>query len=393
MTITGPTTLPANPPPAIGRAEFVQRLARAREAMEAAGLAALFLTERSNYYYFTGHRSAQYEHKMRPMGIVLPLEGQPAAVVYSRDLSAIQKASGWGQVRSYVDVPFPVEMLGEMLQAAGLDRPGVKIGAELGTNERLGIPVSDFQRLQRELLPRAEFVDAAPLLRELKIRKSPLELELIRHACAISQAGFELTCQRVRPGMTVRDVGRTLTIAMLELGADLTHPGKINQAYPPDYVYQKGDVLWCDYGAIYRGYNADIARRAVFGKPTDEQRRQHELIWGICSALIEAVKPGIPASDIARLCNEHLRRAGYPELVGPKRVGHSIGLDPSEPPSLSLADDTILEPGMVVTPEPRIDLTPTERLHVEEDIVVSADSPDGHEWLSGGGAELQMIEA
>lgn len=392
MTVTAPATPLPDPPPAVGRDELEQRLARAREAMNTAGLSALFLTERSNYYYFSGHRSAQYEHKMRPMGIVLPLEGEPAAVVYSRDVSAIQKSSGWSQVKSYVDVPFPVEMLGQMLVSAGLSEPGTKIGAELGTNERLGLPVADFQRIQREFLPRAELVDAAPLLRELKIRKSPFELVLIRHACAISQGGWELTCQRVRPGMTVRQVGQTLTIAMLELGADLTHPGKINQAYPPDYVYQKGDVLWCDYGAIYRGYNADIARRAVFGKPSDEQRGQHELIWGICFALIEAVKPGIRASDIARLCNEHLRRAGHSELVGPKRVGHGIGLEPSEPPSLSLADDTVLEPSMVVTPEPRIDLTATERLHVEEDIVVSADSPDGHEWLSRGGVDLGVIE-
>lgn len=386
-------TATPTPPPAVDQAELGQRLARARTAMDSAGLDALFLTERSNYYYFTGHRSAQYEHKMRPMGIVLPLRGEPAAVVYSRDLAAIQKSAGWDQVQSYVDVPFPVEMLGEMLRSVGLDRSGTKIGAELGTNERLALPVADFRWLQTELLPGAEFVDAAPLLRELKIRKSPLELALLRHACWISQAAWERTCERLRPGVTARRVAETLTIAMLELGADLTHPGKINQAFPLDHAYREGDALWCDYGAIYRGYNADIARRAVFGRPTDEQRRQHELIWGIATTCIDAVKPGVRASDIARVCNEQLRRAGHPELVGPKRVGHGIGLEPSEPPSLSLADDTVLAPGMVVTPEPRIDLSKTERLHVEEDILVSADSPDGHEWLSRGGAELQVIEA
>jgi len=360
--------------------------------MDQAGLDALLLTERSNFYYFSGHRSAQYEHKMRPLGIVLPLTGEPAAVVYRNDLAAVQKSSGWQRVESYVDVPFPLEMLGDMLRSAGLDRPGAKIGAELGTNERLGLPVADFLRLQQEFLPGAQFVDAAPLLRELKIRKSPLELALLRHACAISQRAFELTCERVRPGMTVRQVGQVLTIAMLELGADLTHPGKTAQAFPMDYVYQEGDALWLDYGAICRGYNADIARRAIFGKPTDEQLRQHELIWSITTACIDVVKPGARASDVARVCNEQLRKAGYPELVGPKRVGHGIGLEPSEPPSLSLADDTLFEPGMVVTPEPRIDLSRTERLHVEEDVVVSAESPDGHEWLSRGAAELRSIE-
>jgi Xaa-Pro aminopeptidase len=389
MTTTIPTYPALGPlPPAIDHLELSQRLDRARRAMDAQGLAGLLVTERSNYYYFTGHRSAQYEHKMRPLAIVLPLVGEPAAVVYSRDVGAVRKSSGWQQVHSYVDVPFPLELVGDMLRSAGLDAPGVKIGAELGTNERLGLPVTDFFRLDREFLPLATFVDAAPLLRELKIRKSALEQAYVRRACAISQAAWERLCDELRPGVTVRQVGQALTIAMLELGADLTHPGKINQAYPPDHVYQAGDALWCDYGAIFRGYNADIARRGVFGTPTHEQHRQHELIWSIARTCIDAVQPGVRASDIARVCNGRLRAAGYPELVGSKRVGHSIGLEPSEPPSLSLADDTVLEPGMIVTPEPRIDLTPSERLHVEEDILVTA---TGNEWLSRGGEELRCI--
>lgn len=379
------------PPPAVDRAEIVGRLERARVLMAEQGLDALFLTDRDNYYYFTGHRSAQYEHKMRPMGIVLPLVGDPAAVVYSRDVAAVSKATGWGSVRSYVDVPFPLELMGEMLAEAGLIGPTMKVGTELGTNERLGLPIADFMRLQTELLQGVQMLDAAPLLRTLKIRKSPLELALIERACAISHLAWERTCEQLRPGVTGRDVAETLTIEMLKLGADLTHPGKINQAFPLDHVYQPGEAVWVDYGAIYRGYNADIARRAIFGPPTDEQKRQHDLIYGICETLIAAVKPGARASDVARVCNEQLQRYGYPLLVGPKRVGHGIGLLPSEPPSLSLADDTVLEPGMVVTPEPRIDLSPTERLHVEEDVVVSADEPAGHRRLSAGGQTLLVI--
>ncbi|MCC6176994.1 MAG: aminopeptidase P family protein [Chloroflexi bacterium] len=380
------------PPPAVAREEIEARLARARAQMETARLDALFLTDRDNYYYFTGHRSAQYEHKMRPTGIALPLKGDPAAVVYSRDLATNQRATGWQNVRSYVDVPFPLELMAEMLKDIGLDRKGARIGCELGTNERLGLPVADLSRLRDEFLPGADFMDAAPILRELKLRKSALELALIRRACAISQLAFERTCQQLQPGVTGRQVAEILTIEMLKLGADLTHPGKINQQYGLDHVYQRGEALWLDYGAIYRGYNADIARRAVFGPPTDEQKRQHDLIYGICTTLIDAVRPGACASDIARICNQQLRASGHPELVGPKRVGHGIGLLPSEPPSLSLADDTVLEPGMVVTPEPRIDLTKTERLHIEEDVVVSADDPSGHEWLSRGGDVLAVID-
>src|ERR671932_139016 len=97
------------PPPALDRSELAARLRRARAGMDRLGLAGLLLTERSNFYYFSGHRSAQYEHKMRPMAILLPLRGEPAAVVYSRDLAAVRTSSGWQMVEAYVDVPFPLE--------------------------------------------------------------------------------------------------------------------------------------------------------------------------------------------------------------------------------------------------------------------------------------------
>src|SRR5918912_604120 len=83
------------PPPAVDRGELAQRLERARALMEAHGLAGLLIIERSNFAYFSGFRSAQYEHKMRPMALVVPLRGEPAAAVYSRDLGPPRRVAGW----------------------------------------------------------------------------------------------------------------------------------------------------------------------------------------------------------------------------------------------------------------------------------------------------------
>jgi Xaa-Pro aminopeptidase len=86
--------------------------------------------------------------------------------------------------------------------------------------------------------------------------------------------------------------------------------------------------------------------------------------------------------------NRVFAKYGYPPLVGSKRVGHGLGLSVAEPPSLGMGDDTILEPGMVLTPEPRFVIASGARIHIEEDIVITE---TGCELLTTGAYDLPEI--
>jgi Xaa-Pro aminopeptidase len=110
----------------------------------------------------------------------------------------------------------------------------------------------------------------------------------------------------------------------------------------------------------------------------------------LVEASLAAVRPGNRASDVARACSATLVDLGMPALTGKKRIGHGLGLNAGEPPSLSLADDTLLVPGMVVCIEPRFFLPTGEKIHVEDVVVVSG---SGYDYISRGATELHVIDS
>src|SRR5919198_4964458 len=120
--------------------EYRDRYRRAQALMEREGLDALVVTEKNNYWYFTGLISYQLDHIQRPQICFLPKSGKPMLVVYGND-KARAKALDWvGEVRAYVDVPFPQEMIADCLKEMELAEG--KLGFELGDDQRLGFPVN-----------------------------------------------------------------------------------------------------------------------------------------------------------------------------------------------------------------------------------------------------------
>jgi Xaa-Pro aminopeptidase len=156
-----------------------------------------------------------------------------------------------------------------------------------------------------------------------------------------------------------------------------------------DAPYEKGQTVWADFGASLQGYQADVARRAVFGPPSAEVRDVQARIADILEAEIAAIRPGRRTCDVAQDVSDALVRAGYPPLGPKKRVGHGLGLSASEVPSIGLSDETLLRPGMVLTPEPRFNLASGEKVHIEDVVVVTE---TGCERLSRGAGTLAVID-
>src|SRR5207245_1162935 len=138
-----------------------------------------------------------------------PKGGKPMLLVYGND-KAKAKALPWvGEVRAYVDVPFPEEMIAGCLKAMGLGE--AKLGFELGDDQRLGIPANYLLRLT-EALPKAQIKDGTAALTEMRLIKSPQEIEFMRKACDISMKAYDRCLPQLRPGMTRREVADKLYI-------------------------------------------------------------------------------------------------------------------------------------------------------------------------------------
>jgi Xaa-Pro aminopeptidase/Xaa-Pro dipeptidase len=261
---------------------------------------------------------------------------------------------------------------------------------EFGANDRLGLAVSQLDVI-RAALPGLRPTDAGALFDALRMIKQPDEIAAIREACRISLAAWARTLPQLGVGMTNADVAGVLGAELCRGGHDFNAPGHVtvgNGVAGRD-GYRAGDVLWADFGATWLGYQADLSRRAVFGPPTDAQLRQHADAVAMLDAMIAAIRPGVRCSDVAAIVDRMLRERGYAPL-GPRRIGHGLGLSSGEPPSLGPMDDTVLQPGMVVTPEPTFALPSGERVHVEEAVVVTE---DGCEKLTDGAATLAVLPA
>ena len=157
--------------------EYSDRYRHAQALMERDRLDALVVSEKNNYWYFSGLISYQLDHIQRPQICILPKTGKPLLLVYGND-KAKAKALPWvGEVRAYTDVPFPEEMIGSCLKEMGLGES--KLGFELGDDQRLGFPVNYLTRLT-EALPKAQIEDGTRALTEMRIIKSPVEIEFMR---------------------------------------------------------------------------------------------------------------------------------------------------------------------------------------------------------------------
>jgi Xaa-Pro aminopeptidase len=368
--------------------EYLDRFERASALMERDGLDALVVSARDNYWYFTGLISYQFDHLMRPQIIVLPKGKKPLVLVYGNERAKAQALPWVDEVRSYVDVPFPQEMISRSIKEMGLGE--ARLGFEMGDNQRLGIPANYLSGLT-EALPKARILDASSALCELRLIKSPLEIDAMRRACDISMRAYERCLPQLHPGVTRREVAERLFITMIGEGANPRTPGFLmlnaSTVYD-DRRYEKGDRMVADFGACYSGYFGDITRMAIFGSPNTEQKKEHELAWHLIRRCSEEMKPGAPIAELSRIANRELEHRGYPRVESPKRIGHGIGLARAEPPSLSEVEKAEHRPGMILALEPKV-RTEKGSVHLEEDLLITE---KGAEFLTSGAESLSVVD-
>ena len=266
-----------------------------------------------------------------------------------------------------------------------------RVGAELGTEQRLGISYLEFKALQ-SALPGIEWVDASDMLWTLRSIKSEAEIECIRAACAAVMYAFGTVFPTLTPGLTQEQVVHRLGAAVLEAGAQVgfiipTWDPETRQAMaclPSSRPIGEGDVIWVDMGAVYRGYWSDFCRAVSLGQPSDDLLRRWEAVHRVTMKGVESVRPGTPIRHVVEACAQEAKRQGLHLNFAAGRVGHGIGLMMTEPPSLMSETDLILAPGMAITLEPGI-VGPDGVFIVEQNLVVTN---EGSELLSRGPWEI-----
>lgn len=356
--------------------EFENRLSRAQRLMNNHDIAALLLTTEPEVRYFSGFLTQFWQSPTRPWFMVVPKRGKPVAVI--PEIGAAAMAGTWlDDIRTWPS-PVPqddgISLLALTLQeVAGAGRIGVPMGSET----HLRMPLADFEVL-RTKCHSAEFVDATPLIQALRLVKSESEITKIALICDIVSDAFEALPDLLTLGDTEEEVFRTFKIEILRRGVDDV-PYLVGGAGPAGYEdiisppssrsLQRGDVLMLDTGSVFDGYYCDFNRNFALGSASDAARRAYDVLYQATEAGLRAVHPGATCADVFhRMWHQLASNSPSGATVG--RLGHGLGMQLTEWPSLLPTDQTVLQPGMVLTLEPGISIAPGQMMIHEENVVI-----------------------
>jgi Xaa-Pro dipeptidase len=243
--------------------------------------------------------------------------------------------------------------------------------------------------LQRAL-PQARIRSAAPVVRAIRMIKSPAEIALMQLASDVTMAAYRHTHRRIEKGMTPQQIGAIMNGATTALGGRpefaLVLLGEAS-AYPhgtgkPQEV-REGEVVLMDCGCTVQGYHSDISRTFVFGEPSRRQREVWNAMHRGQQIAFEAAQIGIPAGQVDDAVREYYTKLGYgPDYKLPglsHRTGHGIGLEGHEPINFVRGEQTRLAPGMCLSNEPGIYIPGEFGIRLEDCIYMTERGP---RWFS-----------
>ncbi|RWK33374.1 Xaa-Pro peptidase family protein [Mesorhizobium sp.] len=315
--------LPPLFPPPFPLDEYQARLLVLRTVMAERHIDLLIVDQHEHMDYFCGYAptAAMYQ------AVLVPLEGEPVAVIRALDASAFSESSWLTGYVAFVDDDNPVKVVAETIRARGYGASVIGVERDsyfLTVNRAL-----EFERL----LPEAGFVDFSSVMWELRQVKTLLEVACLKVAAEIcdraAEAGFEVA----RPGVNEREVFLAMTSEAWRNGADNAQVAVVASGPRSGILHAplagrtlaEGDILHVEPIPFFRGYTSRMMRPKSIGSPTDEQMRIAETMVGIQDEQFRAMTPGANAKEVDRIVREGMLSARVRDSYT-NVTGYTLGL-------------------------------------------------------------------
>ena len=243
-----------------------------------------------------------------------------------------------------------------------------------------GLDAADYMKL-KESVESISFEPKNGLIWELRKVKDSSEIRMIREASKITSLGMEETMEFIKPGIREYEIAAEVEYSIRKNGADgmafetivasgertcLPHGGCTERRI------QRGDIVVIDLGAKYRGYCIDITRTMVVGTPTQRQREIFESVKLAQEQAMKVLREGVEAQKPDEEARETLKMKGLGEYFV-HGLGHGLGLEIHEPPTLRPGNTEILKKGNVVTVEPGVYIPGFGGIRIEDTVHILED--------------------
>jgi len=362
-----------------------KRLQKFTKLCQEKGLDLAVIADRKNVYYFTGFLRTSLAWMEPRMELLLVFPARAAVLVVSRTFAEEARQRYKGDVLAYKDydihdktATYPEDVAEALVNYLPGRGPLRKIGIE---SRYLSVTLENAIRKVGEA---AELVDISTVVPDMRKRKDPDEIRLLKEGIALHKEGYTVARKVAQKGKTEVDVYAAVTGALcrkhgdyLFFGGDFVSGERgLKMGGPPTRrVLKQGELMILDLWVMAHGYWVDTARTLVIGgKPKPDQQRIHRLVLKAVAAGEKMLRPGNRACDVYAAVRAIFEKEGLAENF-PIHAGHGIGLHPHESPLLIPGCTEVLEEGMVATLEPGLYLEGLGGIRVEENYLITAQGP------------------
>ena len=350
-----------------------ERQEKARRLMEANHIDALLLMEGTSLKYFTG---IQWWGGERLFAMVLPAKGRPFYVCpafeegRAREQIATAPDDEPADLRTWQEDDNPYQRL-----AQGLKDRRIASGT-LGVEETVRFV---FSHGIANAAAQVNIVSGTPVTAGCRMVKSNHEIELMRLANKVTLMAYDAAYHAVREGMTQSALSDLIAAAYERLG----FPGEASvqvgeySALPhgstATQVIREGTIVIVDDGCDVEGYQSDITRTFVLGKPSDKMKKVFEIVQRAQTAALKTARPGLECQAVDGAARKVITDAGYGQdyKYFTHRLGHGIGMDGHEWPYLVRGNTTPMAANMTFSDEPGIYIPGEFGIRLEDDMHIT----------------------
>lgn len=358
--------------------ERAARQEKARRLMATNQLDAILLADGTSLNYFAG---VHWWGSERFFALVLPAKGHALCVCpafeegRAREQLANSPEGKNAEVRIWQEDQNPYELL-----AQGFGDLKLSTGM-LGVEETVRYV---FSSAIAKAAPRMKIVSATPVTSGCRMVKSDHELDLMRLANKVTLTAYQAAYQTIHEGMTEPELEQMIMAAYGQLGfsgevdIDIGENSSFPHGSTVPQVIREGTLVLLDDGCTVEGYQSDITRTFVFGKPLDKMKKVFEIVHRAQTAALKTARPGVECQAVDAAARKVISDAGY----GPDykyfthRVGHGIGMDGHEWPYLVRGNNTLLAKGMTFSDEPGIYIPGEFGVRLEDDMHITDDGAE-----------------